>query len=386
MARAELFTYKDLTDHAIDYLGANPSGEAGRDARRASLAALRSLATASRWSYYFQRYRLNLAAPYLTGTVVYDHAGGAYERVLTLTGGTWPSWAGQGTVQIANVVYEVADRKSATEVTLSVNSNPGEDVASSPYLIYRDTYPLPVDFLAMGALTLPNHAVCLSVEHPNAWLQRQRIYRGVATPRTYTIRSDPNYQNTLALSFYPPPDAAYAVDGIYTRMPRQLQVEEYSAGSATTAAASAVVAGTGTAWAARHVGCVFRVTGSRTKLPTGRAGDNAPAYERVVVSVDSATQITLDDTVDEAFSAAKYTLSDPVDVETSAMLTALLRGVESQLAKSRRMGDRQEAEAEYLKALLLAREADSRSFEDSRVGGSLPYPARLADMPLGADA
>ena len=384
MARAQQFTYRDLVEHARDYMGANASGEAGRDAKRAIVNALNNLSTASRWTYFFQRYRLVTNAPYATGTVTYDHTGGTYERQLTLAGGSWPSWAALGTVVINNVQYEVADRKSSSVVTLSVSSNPGDDIASaSAFSIYRDTYPLPIDFLAMGALIIQGQAVMLTPEHPSTWLDRQRINRGSGMPSTYCIRSDPNYQNTLCLSFYPPPDQAYTIDGIYQRTARQLNVEEYSTGTVTTTSGQATVTGSGTAWTSKLAGTIFRVTSSKTETPTGRTGDNPPAYERVVLSVDSATQLTLDDLIDETLAGVKYVCSDPVDVETNTMLTALLRGVEAQLGKTRRMTDRSELEAEYNKAVILAREADSRNFRDSRVGAYFPWPIRLADMPYG---
>jgi hypothetical protein len=386
MARAQLYTFKDLTEHARDYLGANASGSAGRDCRRAALTALRALASNSRWTYYFDIWRVVTNAPYSTGTVVYDHTGGAYERVVTLTGGTWPAWAPLGRIAINSIKYDIAARKSATELTLSVNNNPGEDVASTTFTLDRDTYPLPVDFLSLGVVTLANRATLLGFEHPSQWLERQQLYRTPSIPRTYTIRSDPNYQNTLAVSFFPSPDQAYSVDAVYQRTARQLNIEEYADGTVTTGIGSATVTGSGTAWTSRMAGSVFRVTDSRTDIPTGRDGDNPPLYERVIASVESATSLTLDDVIDETLTAVKYSISDPVDVETSAMLTALLRGVESQLGKSRRMADRDELEAEYNRALILAREADSRSFQDARAGEFLSYRMRMADMPMGPDA
>lgn len=386
MARVQLFTYKDLTDHGRDYLGANASGEAGRDCRRAARAALSRLSTASRWTYYFQRYRQVVTGPYSTGTVSYDHTGGTYERQLTLTGGAWPEWGALGVVMIGNILYEVVDRKSSSVLTLSVYSNPGADVTDETFTIFRDTYPLPVDFLALGNLILNNNAGRLTAEHPQAWLERQHIYRGPGTPRVYCIRADPNYQNTLCISFFPPPDNDYTVDGIYQRRPRDLKVEEYAEGTVTTSSGGVTVTGNGTAWTGAMAGSIFRVVNDRNEPPTGWAGDNPPLYERVVLSVESATSLTLDDLIDETLTGVKYTLSDPVDVETATMLTALQRGVEAQLAKSRRMADRNELEADYTREVLLAREADSRNFADARAGSYHPFPVRLADMPYGGNA
>lgn len=383
--RVALTTWKDLIDHLVDWLGANPGAEAHRDAKRASLAALRALASAHRWSYYFDRFRVATAAPYTTGTVVYDHTGGSYERVLTLTGGTWPAWAAQGTVVIADISYEVADRKSDTEVTLSVASNPGADVSSTGFTLYRDTYPLPTNFQAMGLLMLPTHSTLLCYEHPAGWLEHQRVYRGTALPRTFTVRGDPNYMNTLALSLYPPPDAAYELDGLYQRRPRELRVDAYTAGTVTGTAGLATLTGSGTSWTSKLVGTVLRLSSDSRNLPTADWGAYPASEERVVTAVNSATSVTLDDVLDSSYAGVKYLCSDPVDVETASMLTAMLRGCEAQIAQSRRMADRAQAMADYNRELILAREADSRNFTAERVGPNVPFPVRLADMPSGDD-
>ena len=41
----------------------------------------------------FARVDATCSTAYLTGTVAYDHQGGTYDRLLTLTDGTWPAWA-----------------------------------------------------------------------------------------------------------------------------------------------------------------------------------------------------------------------------------------------------------------------------------------------------
>ena len=72
---------------------------------------------------------------YTTGAVVYDHTGGASERLLTLSGSgaAYPSWAGSAKVRIGSTTYDVDSRLSDTTLTLSSSSNPGTDVGSSSY-------------------------------------------------------------------------------------------------------------------------------------------------------------------------------------------------------------------------------------------------------------
>ncbi len=381
-----LTTFKDLIDHLTDWVGANPGAEVQRDARRSILGGLRDLSTAHRWSYFYSRGKLHLSAPYATGTIAYDHTGGASERLVTLSDGTWPSWAALGILVLDNIGYEVSSRLSDTEITLTSASNPGEDVAAdTSYSLYRDTYPLPTDLVSIGQIILASQARCLSFEHPNSWLERQRIFHGQSQPYAYTVRGSPDYLGNMAISFYPPPDQDYQAEYIYQRLPRDLKLDEYKTGSASTTSGSTTVTGAGTNWTSRLVGTVFRVSRTSSDYPTGLVGPNPAAFERLVTAVNSTTSLTLDSAASETLGPVKYLLSDPIDVEPGAMLTALLRSIEYQMAHARRMRDRELSEAQYNRALILAREADSRNFTDERLGQGWWYGERLANMPRGPD-
>ncbi len=383
--RTRLQTWQDLIDHVIDYWGANPGAESTRDAKRASLRALDVLTNDANWSYYYERGHLTLDAGYSTGTVSYDHTGGASERLVTLSDGTFPDWVARGDIVIENVVYSVAERLSDTTLTLSVHSNPGSDVTDSAFTVYRDSYELPGDFKAIGAITLPTHAVVLESEHPSVWLERQRIYRSVAMPRFYTIRGSTDYQGAMCLSFFPAPDDDYQVDLIYQRRPRQLNIASYSRGTVSCGQGSATLTGSGTSWTSKLEGTVVRLSEVADEAPTGREGANPAALERVVLSVDGPTSLTMDDGADDDLTDVSYLMSDPVDIEAGAMWTALLASCESQAAKTRRMDDRGLAEQEYRSALLRARETDSRNFAERAAGTTRQFPVRLADMPRGED-
>jgi hypothetical protein len=384
MARVELITWSDLVEHLTDWMGANPSGEARRDAKRASLSALRATANAHGWSYYLTRGRLNTVASYATGTVSYDHTGGMFERLVALASGTWPSWAAQGTLMINDVTYEVAERKSDTQITLSTNSNPGADVASTnAWTIYRDTFPLPTNFQSMGELFIATHARLLGWEHPSSWLARQRVYRGTSIPSTYTVLGETNYQNVLSIAFYPPPDQVYAVDYIYKRHPRPLRVESEISGKVSVGVGSTAVTGTGTAFASSMVGSVIRV-GDASTVPTARWGNAPAADERLVTAVASATSLTVDSGWSVVANGVKYVISDPVDIHVGSMLTALLRRAELETGHARNKRDRAELEVAAQRELLMAREADARNMKEERAGSPSFWPVRFADMPFNA--
>ena len=99
------------------------------------------------WSFLMPTATLSLNGAYSTGTIAYDHTGGANELQVTLSGGTWPSWAASGMIDIAGNDYPVESRVSDTVLTLDANNNPGADVAASTsYNLHQDDYELPDDF------------------------------------------------------------------------------------------------------------------------------------------------------------------------------------------------------------------------------------------------
>ena len=376
-------TYQDLIRHVLDYTGAEVSKAGERLARRAVQAAYRDVAAARAWSYYQVRGRIATVAQQTTGTVAYDHTGGAHERLLTLTSATWPDWAGYGTVVIANVAYDVEERKSSTTLTLAEATNPGADVASgTSYTLYRDNYALPADFAEIGEVVLTDNDWPVSYVTPQEWLQLQRVRQGPGTPRHFTIQGEASYQGALAIRFFPPPDTARQVDFLYKKRPRDLALEEYSTGTVTVSNGSAAVTGSGTAWDSSMEGAVIRFSSGSTSVPTGRGGDHPYRLERRVLDVTGATALTLDSAVTEAFSGVKYSISDPADIEEGAMLNYLLRECEHQARVVRRMEPTRTELASHRQAQVLAFEADSRSFAKRAAGGRHLYRPRLRDMPV----
>lgn len=379
-----MHTYHDAVQNVLDYYNADPSAEAERYARNAVLAAYREVPNTKRWSYYLTRGRLNTVASYTTGTVVFDLTGGANERQLTLTTGTWPSWAALGTVRISNVEYDVASRISDSIVTLSELSTPPADIASSSYTLYRDTYPMPTDFVAAGELVALGHGP-LKYHHPDDWVKAQRSAAGPGQPYFYTFKSDPNYFGAIAVSFFPGPDAAYEIDYIYQRHPRTITTLDYNTGTATTSAASATVTGSGTAWASSMVGTVIRFSEDALNTPTGPGGLSPSIVERVVSAVGSATSLTLDAVAGATLSGVRYRMSDPIDIEAGAMLSFFQRECERQGRLARRMESTKDEMFAYTEARALALEGDARDFSRRAVGDPYAYRQRLADMPRGPD-
>lgn len=90
------------------------------------------------WSFLYINTTLTTNAPYATGTVTI--ASG----VVTLSGGTFPSWAASGMLAISGNDYSVDSRDSDTQITLDDTSV--TEVSATEYSLHQDDYTLPDDF------------------------------------------------------------------------------------------------------------------------------------------------------------------------------------------------------------------------------------------------
>lgn len=361
----QLWTYQDAVEHVLDHLNVDADGKMRRQARRAVQQAIRDLANRNAWACYYARHTLTTTAQQTSSTITYDHTGGTYERMVTIAAGTWPSDAALGHLIISGVHYAVDERKSSTVLTLRPDNNPGSDVAAgTSYTWYRGTYPLPVDFRKVERLWWPVQSqeiypVTQNVAHADL----MSSWPTPGNPICYTVQHAGDYYNTPALVLSPPPSSALTLDLFYHRKARDLLVEKYSTGTVTTNATTTVM-GSGTAWSGAHVGCVMRFSSSTTVEPTGVVGgisgdDNPAVYTRIVTAVGSATSITVDSAV-PALTGVKYTLSDPLDLDYSAMLTAFLRAAEAEAARLLNRDDQNRKLSVADRELIRAIEADMR--------------------------
>ena len=203
MAESTLsLSFEDLRDAVYEYLhggDGNHSGES--DANRKALvdrivySGLRQFykpppvgGRIHDWSFLMPVTTLSINAPYTTGTIA------ATNGVVTLSVGTWPTWAASGMIEISGTDYSVATRTSGSQLVLDDTISASDVDASTAYNLHQDDYDLPDDFgRILGPFTF--------AQADNAWYTtkvvgearirelRQRDHSGGGDPQFAAIRA-----------------------------------------------------------------------------------------------------------------------------------------------------------------------------------------------------
>ena len=129
-----------------------------------------------------------------------------------------------------------------------------------------------------------------------------------------------------------------------------------------------------------HVGAMFRLSAIATLEPTDETGSritnacNPYIAQRRVIEYVSPTSILVDSPFTNTLAGVRHAISDPVDIEPSAMWTAFMRLAEAELAGLVRSEDVHARRATALKAVRLALEADQRQpMTSSRFASGFSY-------------
>lgn len=359
--RTPLETYHDVLDFLLRRQNAGVDERQKLLAQEAILSAYQELPLFRNWKYYYSRGRVTTDAAYDTGSIEYDHSGGSSERLLTLTDGVWPTNAARGRILINNYEYSIATRIDDTTATLSVNSNPGADVAAgTSYKWWRDIYPMPLDFRSADKIIDHNNLWEPAKLSPGKVLNNRSNRQRASEPYLYDFIADPDYVGAMALFLEPPPDAAYNFDFIYQRSPMPMRTMDYSTGTVTVS--STTVTGVGTNWNSDMVGSLIRLPHSGVdQVPTGLAGKYPYAEQRIITAVASTTSLTIDAVLSGTYtSATKYRISDYIDLDYHVMREAFRKLCEYRFSENAAKETQGASFRSFTNALTNAKEADGR--------------------------
>lgn len=189
------------------------SADQENDIRDCLSDGLRRVYAAHSWSFLRPLADVITTAPYATGTITI--AAG----VVTLTGGTFPSWAASGVLKVNNQYYSVASRDSGTQITLD-NTSLNVATAAS-YQLGRPEIALDSTFDSVANDSNLTYYPSPDVWYPPVEWRHDSTIRQLEgnnpefdRPVFYSVRTvtfDPTVGSRKVLAMYPTPDQAYTL-------------------------------------------------------------------------------------------------------------------------------------------------------------------------------
>jgi hypothetical protein len=174
---------------------------------------LRRVYSAHEWSFFRPLVDVTTTAPYSTGTVTI--AAG----VVTIVGGSFPSWASNGILMVKNKYYSVAVRNGSSQITL--DDTTVTVATASTYQLARTDIPMDVAFDSIAndsdLVFYPGPDQwypSVSQRHDSAIRKLEASNPQFSRPSFYSVRTDrfdPTVGSRKSLAFYPAPDAAYVL-------------------------------------------------------------------------------------------------------------------------------------------------------------------------------
>lgn len=375
-----LSTYQDLVDSLVTFTRGGGQDAEQRDLRTAGFLAYQHLAKVHDWQFFRRNHRVQLVAPVSTGTITYDHTGGAYERLLTFStalSATVQAWAPYGTVLIGEVYHDIDAVKSSTTVTLGSVRNPGADVAAgTSYTLFRTSYNMPPDFRGTWA-PIDEGSYMASYLQPEEFHFLDRIYPSTSSVWYWTIMPSTDSYGMWAMKLHGYPSEVESLDFQYQGRPRPIRYTGYEnkcrVGTVTISSGTATVTGTSTQFESGMIGSVLRVSADTSLWPGGVYDMNPWSEQKIITAVDSTTSLTVDSNFASSYSGTKYTISDPLDIDEE-LNGALIALAEAKLARIRGVEGWQDYEAMADKALIYALEGERKTRYQAHADGPIWGP------------
>jgi hypothetical protein len=314
-SNGEYITYADLVDRLGAKRDLQMSPREIMQLRTAVTDAYRDLPNQWSWKYYNRRIII-WTSPAVSATVTYDHTGGAYERLLTLTSGTVPDWAYAGIVKIGDSAYQIQKKISSTTLVLAETSNPGSDVASTSATIAREKYTLPYSIKRFNEVIATGSGLRTLSYTTESDVTHYRSYSGrLGSPTSYSTSPSASKQGALDISFSPIPTATSQVEINAEVYPRQLKVYELFGTDGASIGNNRFTSATGR-FNPNCVGCALRIS-TTTAIPRSHLqySESRDEYEVevAITGVISATEVEVDSIL-PVVTGRGYTVSDIADI------------------------------------------------------------------------
>jgi hypothetical protein len=300
-------TYFDLVESLIVSSYGGPQDAEQRDIRTAVQRAYSELTTIHEWSHYYQHGRIITQPQYQTGTVAYNSS----TKQLTLTGGTWPTWAASGSVSIGRAIAKVDTRVSNTVLTLDSTLTFASTLAAGQaYVLYQTDYALPADFRNMDEPSNEFNWWSGLYLKPDEAMKLERVGNRSGRPWHWTVLKNPNGSGYI-LKLVGYPTAQETLDFTYRRYPRQIK---YSGHEPSMRQSTALVNSTCTQPSSSDMTGMIVREGTDTVYPGPIESFNPYVAEYVITGPPNGSGVATMSPSANGDRNALCIFTDPVDV------------------------------------------------------------------------
>lgn len=362
-------TAGDMQAKLLRMMGGSSEQESVSDIRMAIRSAMRLVSAEFVWPYYCDYLHLNTQESYTTGTITYT----ASTRSVSLSGGTWPSWAGYGSLIIDDLHARVDAVSSTTDLTVIANDAPVDDFTGE-FTLYQYQFQINAtsNIYKFGKAQV-DQANWLDYVNPAMFetdVRKQYLVSG-GRPRYFTVSRDFRNSGRQLFSLWPYPTTEMRIRMGYVRHPADILIWSYETGKIALTAADETVTGTDTVFTANMVGCLLRSGSDIVNVPTDADGAFPAVNEAVIASYTSATSLELAEAAATTQAEASVCISSLLDFDYNTMTELVLYKARLELCKIRKMEAqlRQQYEQDYAQALYAAKCQASVS-DSVRVAGA----------------
>lgn len=186
--------------------------KADQEKREAVDDALEYLSLQKQWPFYHQDGQVTVNAAYETGTIAITNGA----TTVTLTGGTFPTWAASGLLYVDGQSYRISSRDSSTQLTLATAWNQAS-VSGESYVLAQHSYSLPSNLQRFDQIFYDRAWAWGTKPISHALLEsmRQGIQYGQKRASAFSIANG-------KIHLWPWPTEALTVNLLYFRRPAKL--------------------------------------------------------------------------------------------------------------------------------------------------------------------
>lgn len=303
-------TYFDLVESLIVSSYGGPQDAEQRDIRTAIHRAYDELTTIRDWAYYHVYGRVNLQAPYSTGTVEIDGGGAVFVGSDLIQLSLRPR---DFTLRVADRNYRINSYVNTGELELYPEDASAYVPAGAPFTIFRSIYPLPDDFRNLDEPSDEFNWWSGLYVTPDQAMKLERVSNTSGEPYHWTIIKDP-HGSGWAIKVVGYPTKVETLDFTYRRTARPIRYSGHEAAlrQGTISRSGFSVTGAGTAFPVNAAGSILRI-GDTTNIPGPIESLTPWVFESPITARPSATALTTA-TGGTVASLTKYLITDPIDI------------------------------------------------------------------------